>query len=71
MLSLVMTLCLVGDPHRCRDYNLTIADEDVSMLSCMMISQQVIAKWATEHPGVVENWVIKKWKCEFNTGKDI
>jgi hypothetical protein len=71
MLSLVMTLCMIGDPRRCRDYPLTIADEGISPLTCMMASQQIISQWASEHPGMTENWFIKRWKCEFQNGKDI
>jgi hypothetical protein len=48
-----------------------MTDETVGLLSCMMTSQQVIAKWAMEHPGAAENFYIKRWRCEFETGKEI
>ena len=71
MLTLVMMLCMVGDPDRCRTYKLTIAEENVGLMACMMASPKIIAQWAIEHPGVHENFYVRRWKCEFNSGKDI
>jgi hypothetical protein len=70
MLTLALTACLLGDPTRCRDHKITIHDENVGMLTCMMVSHQIIAKWATEHPGFVENWYVKKWACSFETERE-
>lgn len=71
MLTLALTACLLGEPDRCRNYHIDIAEEGVSVMTCMMASQQVIAKWATEKPGFLENFYIKKWSCSFETGKNI
>lgn len=71
MLTLALTACLLGEPDRCRTYQIQIAEEGMGLMACMMISQQVISKWATEKPGFVENFYVKKWSCSYETGKDI
>lgn len=70
MLTLALTACLIGNPAKCREHKINIYEEHVGIMSCMMLSNQIIAKWATEHPGFVENWYVRKWSCSFEHGKD-
>lgn len=65
-----MMACLIGEPNRCREMHITLAD-DLSPMTCMLVSQKIISNWANEKPGFNENFFIKKWRCEFVTGKDI
>lgn len=71
MLTLALTACLLGEPDRCRKYEIQIVEEGVTLMSCMMISQQVISKWASEKPGFVENFYVKRWSCSYESGKNI
>ena len=59
MIELVVTVCLMTDPSRCRDVSLVYAGEDVSPMQCLMQSPAEIAKWSEGHP----NWYAKRWSC--------
>lgn len=59
MLELVVSVCLLDDPARCKDVSLAYADETLTPMQCMMGAQSEIAKWAEGHP----KWVAKRWSC--------
>ena len=59
MLELVVSVCLVNDPSRCKDVRLNFAEENVTPHQCMMNGQIEIAKWIEFHP----NWQIIKFSC--------
>ena len=59
MIELIVAVCMVDQPSRCRDVTLNFEGESVSTAQCMMNGQIEMAKWAGEHP----NWTIQKWHC--------
>jgi len=59
MLELVISVCLVNDPSRCKEVRLNFAEENVTPQQCMMGSQLEIAKWIEFHP----DWQVSKWSC--------
>ena len=59
MIELVVGVCMIDQPSRCRDVTLNFEGERVTAQQCAMNGQIEIAKWIGEHP----NWVIQKWRC--------
>lgn len=59
MLELLVSVCLINEPSRCKDVSLTYSAEGMSQLQCVMGAQPEIAKWIEGHP----NWVAKRWEC--------
>jgi hypothetical protein len=61
MLELVVAVCMVDQPSRCKDVHLNFEAEaaNVTPQQCMMNGQFEMAKWVGDHP----NWVIQKWTC--------
>ncbi|HKZ95490.1 MAG TPA: hypothetical protein VJ045_00765 [Hyphomicrobiaceae bacterium] len=59
MIELLVSVCLVDDPTRCKDVSLVDSADDVSPMQRMMMSPAEIAKWSEGHP----RWVAKRWTC--------
>jgi len=59
MLELVLSVCHVADPSRCKDVHLNFAEENVTPYQCLMHGQPEIAKWVEFHP----DWQVAKWSC--------
>ena len=57
MLELVISVCLVADPIRCKDVSLT--NTEGTPMACMMAAPIEIARWSEYHP----RWVAKRWTC--------
>lgn len=60
MIELVMAVCLIDQPSRCKDVHLNFEADSVTVRQCTIFGQFEMAKWIGEHP----NWVIKKWECQ-------
>jgi hypothetical protein len=60
LVNLVMTVCLVASPGKCREEKLTF-ERRGDLMTCMFLAQSEIVKWSTEHPALS----VKKWKCAF------
>ena len=58
LVNLILTVCLVASPEKCRDEKLTFERRGDVML-CMFLAQSEIVKWSAEHPKLT----VKKWKC--------
>jgi hypothetical protein len=58
MIAIVISACLVGDPHVCKDYRIPLAIE-VDANHCMTDAQPHFATWVESHPG----WRIVRWRC--------
>ena len=52
MLELMVSVCLISDPARCKDVALTYSAENLTPMQCMMGAQPEIAKWIEAHPKV-------------------
>ena len=59
MIELVVAVCMVDAPARCKDVYLNFEAESVTAQQCMSFGQMEMAKWIGDHP----NWTIKKWHC--------
>jgi hypothetical protein len=59
MIELVVAVCMIDAPSRCKDIHLNFEGETVTPMQCMMSGQYEMARWAGENP----NWAIKAWKC--------
>ena len=59
MIELVVAVCMIDQPSRCKDVTLNFEGETVSTAQCMSTGQIEMAKWIGEHP----NWVIQNWHC--------
>lgn len=59
MLELVISVCLLEDPNRCKDVSLTYMADGAGPFQCMMMSPVEIAKWNEANP----KWYAKKWTC--------
>jgi hypothetical protein len=60
LVSLVLTVCLVASPDKCRDENL-LFERRGELTLCMLLAQSEIAKWSAQHPALK----VKRWKCAF------
>lgn len=68
MMQLLMTVCLIASPDRCREERVTIAEQTVTPMQCMSVSMPMIARWSGEH----RNWRVVRWKCrEDRGGEDV
>jgi hypothetical protein len=59
MLELLVSVCLIDDPNRCKDVGLVYTEESLTPMQCMMGAPAEIAKWSEGHP----KWVAKRWTC--------
>lgn len=60
MVEIVLSVCLVANPYKCRDVILEReSDQEVSLVACMMNSQIAAAQWSLSHPG----HIIRRTKC--------
>ena len=64
MIELVMVVCLMGDPAKCRDVTLSFenpygTEHGVTPQQCMQTGQIEMSKWIEEHP----NYRIMRWRC--------
>lgn len=54
--TIVFDIC---DGARCESHRIT--DEDASMMSCVVLGQQIVIKWKSEN--MRDSWSLKKWRC--------
>ena len=60
MIELVVAVCMIDQPSRCKDIHLNFEAENVTAQQCAMSGQFEMAKWIGENP----NWVIQRWTCQ-------
>lgn len=60
MLELLVSVCLIADPSRCKDVNLVYSAETLTPMQCLMGAQAEIAKWVESHP----QWTARRWTCQ-------
>lgn len=63
MVDLVLTICLIASPERCRDEHLYFENRG-SLMHCMFLAPGTIAKWTEEHPA----HRVVRWKCAYPDG---
>ena len=59
MLELVVSVCMISEPARCKDVRLNFIEQTVTPHECFFNGQIEIAKWSESHPG----WQVAKWGC--------
>jgi len=59
MIEIVLSVCMVLEPERCKDVQLTYMAENVTPFQCMRYGQPEIAKWLESNP----KWAVTRWKC--------
>lgn len=59
MIEIVLSVCLVQDPAKCKDVNLNFMGDSITAQACMFKGQVAISRWSEGHP----NWRITKWRC--------
>jgi hypothetical protein len=59
LIELLLAVCLIDEPAKCRNVNLTYASDSVTPMQCFMQAQPEIAKWIGEHP----QWKVKRYTC--------
>ena len=59
MIEIVVAVCMIDEPERCKDVRLTYMAESVTVQQCMTLGQSEIAKWSEGHP----NWRVARWSC--------
>jgi hypothetical protein len=59
MLALILSICLIENPGKCREERMQIMEQVATPFQCMMVAQPEIAKHMEMRP----RWVVKKWTC--------
>jgi hypothetical protein len=59
MIELLLVVCLIDDPAKCKDVGLTYVAESLTPMQCLMQAQPEIAKWIDVHP----RWQVRRWTC--------
>lgn len=57
--TLVLTVCLLSAPEKCREERLELEIQD-SLTQCMFRSVMYVSNWSGQHPGLS----VRKWRCE-------
>lgn len=61
MLELILTVCLLAEPEKCKDVTLTMVSEhSVTPQQCFHNGQLEMVKWIEMNP----KWKITRWKCK-------
>ena len=58
MIELLISACLSTGPV-CKDVSLLWDGREVSLMTCMISGQTVIAPWQQDNP----EWQIRRWAC--------
>jgi hypothetical protein len=59
MVEIVIAVCLINDPARCKDVRLTYMADSYTPMQCMMYGQTEAVKWLEGNP----KWQLKRWSC--------
>jgi hypothetical protein len=59
MIELVMAVCMIDQPSRCKEVTLNFEADNATPVQCNLFGQPEMAKWIAAHP----NWRIAKWRC--------
>ena len=59
MIEIVLSVCLLAEPGRCRDEHVTVLAENSTPFQCMRYGQLEAVKWSEAHP----KWSVQRWTC--------
>lgn len=57
MFEILVSVCFIAEPQRCRDVRLDFVADNVTPRQCLTLGEIEIAKWIDGHP----NWQVKRW----------
>ena len=63
MILLIVVACTTGQPERCAESRLPLAD--VGLIACMTSAEPTVAQWAEEHPSLR----VARWRCAYPGGE--
>lgn len=66
MIELLISACLTTGPV-CRDFSLLFDNREVSLMTCMISGQAVIAPWQQGHP----EWQVQRWLCRHAERREV
>ncbi len=66
MIELLISACLTTGPD-CRDFALLFDAREVSMMTCALQGQTVIAGWQQDHPA----WKVERWTCRHPERREV
>jgi len=58
MVELLISACLATAPD-CRNFSLLFDAREISLVTCAVHGQTVVAPWQEEHPA----WKVQRWSC--------
>jgi hypothetical protein len=59
MIEIIVAVCLIAEPSRCKDVKLDFDNDSISVRECTLTGQTVIARWNGDNPG----WQVTRWSC--------
>lgn len=66
MIELLISACLTtGDD--CRDFALQFDAREVSLMTCVLHGQAIIARWQDGHP----DWQVARWSCSHPERREV
>ena len=66
MIELLISACLTTGTD-CRDFSLIFDAREVSLMTCMMNAQTVIAPWQQDHL----DWTVERWTCRHPERREV
>jgi hypothetical protein len=64
MIELLISVCLIAEPARCKDIRLPFDNDSISVRDCTFNGQSEMARWSAENP----EWQIARWACSVVSG---
>lgn len=58
MIELLISACMIAGTE-CREFSIILDGHEVSLMTCMLNGQAVIAPWQQDHP----EWTVERWSC--------
>lgn len=60
MIEIVLSVCLLAEPNRCKQEHVTAISESLTPFECLRFGQLETVKWAEAHP----KWSVRRWSCQ-------
>lgn len=66
MIELLISACMLNGPV-CKDFSLLFDDHELSVMTCTVNGQAMIAPWQESHP----QWKIRRWTCRPHDRREV
>lgn len=67
MTEMLISVCLSATGAECHEFSLLFDGAEMSLLTCMMRGQTIVADWQQHHPG----WQVKRWSCRQHETREL